>query len=159
MNNKKTIYILLPLVLALWGYITYRIFEQVNPEVEISNSVLPPIQNNEKEIKSEAFKLIANYSDPFLKHLEQYNEFNEEEKQNANQNLNNNRIPAWNWPNMSYGGCIKNKNRMVGILQINSKNLLVQEGKSYDDFMVSKMYADSIVMKRDEMKRTVWKNK
>ena len=48
---------------------------------------------------------------------------------------------------------------MVGILQINSKNLLVQEGKEYADFKVDKIYSDSIVMKREDMKRTFRKNK
>jgi len=157
MNNKKTIYVLLPVVLALWGYITFRILKQVNPEVEISASALPKMKSLNNETKAEEFKLLINYPDPFLKHLAQEGE-NFENKELAQQENHVNRVYAWNWPNMSYGGCIRNKNRMVGILQINAKNILVQEGKSYDDFMVYKMYADSIVMKRDEEKRTVWKN-
>jgi hypothetical protein len=59
---------------------------------------------------------------------------------------------------MNYGGCIQNKNKMVGLLQLNAKHLLVQEGKTYEKFIIEKLYADSIVIKRETEKRTIRKN-
>lgn len=156
MSNKKTIYVLLPLVLALWGYIIYRVLEQANPTVDLPNSELPQIRSKVVSNTTDDFSLLLNYPDPFLKHLRI--EANES-MENSPQNLQVNQVYVWNWPNMTYGGCIVNKKKIVGILQINSKNLLVQEGKEYEDFKVDKIYSDSIVMKREDMKRTFRKNK
>ena len=67
MNNKKNLYILLPLVLGLWGYIAFRIFVQVNPDVEtLPMDKLPLLEKNKKEEKKE-YVLYLNYSDPFFK--------------------------------------------------------------------------------------------
>ena len=155
MSNKKTIYVLLPLVLILWGYIIYRVLEQANPDVDLPNSELPAIRSKLASDITDDFSLLLNYPDPFLKHLRI------EENgalENTPENSQMNQVYVWNWPNMTYGGCIVNKKKIVGILQINSKNLLVQEGKEYEDFKVDKIYSDSIVMKREDMKRTFIKN-
>lgn len=156
MSNKKTIYVLLPLVLALWGYIIYRILEQANLTVDLPNSELPQIRSKVVSNTTDDFSLLLNYPDPFLKHFKV--EANES-MENAPQDLQVNQVYVWNWPNITYGGCIVNKKKIVGILQINSENLLVQEGKVYEDFKVNKIYSDSIVMKREDMKRTFRKNK
>lgn len=154
MNNKKTKYVLLPLVLLLWGYIAYRIFEQVNPEIEIENSVRPRLNPMVESKAEDTYKLLLDYPDPFLKHIRIKKEKAEKEKQQTIVN----RVYAWNWPNMNYGGCIQNKNKMVGLLQLNAKHLLVQEGKTYEKFIIEKLYADSIVIKRETEKRTIRKN-
>ena len=84
-----------------------------------------------------------------------------QEESPKNEEINTNGYQSqrtmWNWPNMSYGGCIKNKKKMVAILKINSKNLLVQEGKIYDDFLIQKVYNDSIIIVRDTLVKKVYK--
>jgi hypothetical protein len=155
MNSKKTIYILLPLAVVIWGFIIFRVMEQVDPDVEISGSVLPVPKFQGDSLQKKGFKLLLNYADPFLS--------NEVEREmdlipEQNPNPESHKMRTWYWPNMQYGGCIQNKRKAVGILQLNSKNLLVQEGKVYDGYEVSKIYTDSIVMKREKEKRTVRKN-
>lgn len=147
-------YILLPLVLILWGYIIYRIMVQSGPEIELSDSELPRLQNNSKANEKQSFQLYLDYQDPFLKTAIQKNE-NPEGEQVEHQVQR--RLHTWNWPNFNYNGCIQNHKKVVGILQINSKNLLVQEGKVYEEFKVYQLFQDSIILEREGEKRTIIK--
>ena len=156
MNNKKTIYLLLPLVLLLWGYIIYRVVEQTNTEVEVAGAELPRLQPAAKAGDKKTFQLLLDYQDPFLKTISQNNLNPEADK--AGKQAPKRRLHVWNWPNFTYNGCIQNHKKVVGILQINSKNLLVQEGKTYHEFNVYKLFPDSIIMERDGEKRTILRN-
>jgi hypothetical protein len=65
-SNKKT-YILLTLVLIIWGLLAFRIVKTLNPTEENSD----PIQITELDIpkvkiKRDTFSIDGNYRDPFL---------------------------------------------------------------------------------------------
>jgi hypothetical protein len=156
MNNKKTIYILLPLVLILWGYIIYRVVDQAKPEIDLSNSELPRLQVNSNQNEQESYQLLLDYQDPFLKTAIANNQ--NAEKEQAEAQVRRRGLHAWNWPNFTYNGSIQNHKKVVGLLQMNSSNLLVQEGKVYQEFKVFKLFPDSIIMERGGEKRTVVKN-
>ena len=149
-------YILLPLVLILWGYIIYRLVDQANPEVNLSNSELPRLQINSNEDKEQSYQLFLDYQDPFLKSTNTKVK-TPEDKQEGNHNQVR-RLHAWNWPNFTYNGSIQNHKKVVGLLQMNSSNLLVQEGKIYNEFKVYQLFPDSIIMEREGEKRTVVKH-
>lgn len=157
MNKKNNIYVLLPLVLGLWGYIAFRIFIQINPNTEVESKRFSVSESINEEQKLD-FKLINDYPDPFLKHILAHQTDQNIKKEEPEQSYQKN-LTYWNWPNMSYGGCIRNKKRTVGLLQINSKHLLVQKGKVYEEFLIDQLYADSIVVKRESQKRTILKIK
>lgn len=63
MSKKNTTYILIGLVVLIWGLIGYKIIESFSQEEEIVSTydVLP-----QKEAK-EDYALVLNYPDPFLK--------------------------------------------------------------------------------------------
>ena len=64
-KNTKT-FILLVLVIGIWGFIGYKIIKSLNPNVEpikqISDVHFKPVEYNQKD----TFSIIANYRDPFL---------------------------------------------------------------------------------------------
>jgi hypothetical protein len=66
MKNKKSIYLLLPLVLVIWGAVMYQFFSFSNEDnsnvVPQENMVLKPIVFK----KQEPVKIDVNYRDPFL---------------------------------------------------------------------------------------------
>lgn len=67
MKKEKKTYLLLVIVLAIWGVLGFQIFKAVNP----SEDVLPIYANTEKidiikPKKRDTFSLLANYRDPFL---------------------------------------------------------------------------------------------
>jgi hypothetical protein len=66
MKNKKNIYILLPLVLFVWGAVLYQVFSFTNHDEIISSNnpefIIKPLKIKERE----AFVINVNYRDPFL---------------------------------------------------------------------------------------------
>jgi hypothetical protein len=66
MKNKKSIYILLPVVLLVWGLVAYQFFSFSSNEVKVgknpNNFVFKPVQFKPKD----TFTINVNYRDPFL---------------------------------------------------------------------------------------------
>lgn len=66
MKNKKNIYILLPIVLFVWGGVLYQVFSFTNTE-EVISSASPEFTIKPLKIKKrQAFAINVNYRDPFL---------------------------------------------------------------------------------------------
>ena len=64
MKNKKLKYILIPLVLVVWGVVLIRIFSYLRPSD--SEIILPQKQAvKSKQKKQDSFTLLLNYPDPF----------------------------------------------------------------------------------------------
>ena len=70
MKNKKLTYILVPLVLIVWGLIIYRIFNTIHntDDSPLLNTPIATI-NGEKNTLLDTFSLQLNYRDPFLGNL------------------------------------------------------------------------------------------
>lgn len=67
MKKQNKTYLLLAVVLGIWGIIGYKFFSAVNPDApEIaqvtSDQVFVPKQMKEREV----FSIVADYRDPFL---------------------------------------------------------------------------------------------
>lgn len=67
MKNKKTLYLLVPLVVGLWGLIGYRIWSTVQPTEEAVEPIaLAPISRAAVDTAA-VYVPTLNYADPFLK--------------------------------------------------------------------------------------------
>lgn len=66
MKNKKNIYILLPLVLFVWGAVLFQVFSFAKSDdiIPIANSefTIKPLKINQRQ----SFAINVNYRDPFL---------------------------------------------------------------------------------------------
>ena len=66
MKNKKNIYILLPVVLFVWGSVLYQLFSFTNTDeispAEKSEFIIKPLKIKERQ----TFAINVNYRDPFL---------------------------------------------------------------------------------------------
>jgi len=66
MKNKKSIYILLPLVLLVWGAVLFQVFSFTKSDeiIPITNSefTIKPLKINQRQ----SFDININYRDPFL---------------------------------------------------------------------------------------------
>ncbi|HAA10695.1 MAG TPA: hypothetical protein DCE41_02965, partial [Cytophagales bacterium] len=67
MKNKKTLYLLVPLVVGLWGLIGYRVWDAVKPEEEEIDpiSIVPLAASQADSVALYVPDL--QYPDPFLK--------------------------------------------------------------------------------------------
>ncbi|GET22011.1 hypothetical protein [Prolixibacter denitrificans] len=151
LKNKKLIYLLLPLVLLIWGLIFYRIYtnlhgkqvnssfrKQVTKEIDVSN-------NEEKP------ELSLNYPDPFLKSVSGKTV----EKQAGNQRSNS-QSQAVNWPMITYRGMVrgeKSKAKVMGFLCVGTKDLLVHKGDVANELTVLRIAKDSIQLENRGEKR------
>ncbi|RXP46371.1 hypothetical protein EC396_14230 [Lutibacter sp. HS1-25] len=67
MKSKKNIYILLPVVLIVWGIIGYKLFSAINPSTGLQTTPTNLVDFKPETIENEAtYTLNLNYRDPFL---------------------------------------------------------------------------------------------
>lgn len=149
MNKKKVNYILIPVVLLIWGYIAYIIINGFSKEEKTFtiNNRLSPIEID--SVKSDSFVLQANYIDPFLKN-KTYQTSRSSSKIISKPKINTPKKevikPSVNWNFIHYHGRIKNQKtgKHVAMMNISGKDYLINEGESKDDVKLIKLLEDSI---------------
>ncbi|WP_321515383.1 hypothetical protein [Marinifilum fragile] len=147
MKGKRGLYILLPAVIVLWGYIGYKIYTQIiTPVQEIAEPQFKSIDFRSKSEK-EVFDLDLKYSDPFLKQVAGSKE--KKEKNEASKSKKR----TWMWPQIVYKGCIENHKKTVGLLRFDNREYLVQKGMLVKEFQVKSVSKDSLVMEREGERR------
>jgi len=148
MKGKKGIYILLPAVALLWGYIGYKIYNQVKtPEQGIAEPVFKALKFEPKTSK-QSFELNLRYADPFLKQTEKV------QKEADGEISAKNKKRTWIWPQITYKGCIENHKKTVGMLRLNNKEYLVQNGMLIEKFTIKRIDRDSLIVEREGERRS-----
>ncbi|OFZ01407.1 MAG: hypothetical protein A2491_19650 [Bacteroidetes bacterium RIFOXYC12_FULL_35_7] len=177
MKNKKLRYILLPLVLIVWGLVFYKVYEYVKEDPLPINE---QIKKNSKKTHlntRDTILLVADYRDPFLGKIihqisfENSNEVTNRiyekksssggEKENLKIKQENKAITKTNnWPTVIYSGIIINQknSKKTALLKINNKEKMVSEGEIIDDMKIEKIYPDSLILKLNDGYRNVLKN-
>lgn len=157
MKNKKLIYILLPLVIIVWGTIFYKIFYNTSREEELTDEILPQ-KNIAATTVSDTFSIIANYRDPFLGIIvHNENNVNEAPKQKV---LSQPKIEqVVQWPNIVYGGMIKNQQstKQLALVKINGKENIIKAGEMVGTIELVKIYKDSVEVKMGKERKVVRK--
>ena len=114
MKKKKTLYMMLPLVILVWGFVFYQLFgsffgtpnyavEKVEQKISIA------------EIKKDTFLIVADYRDPFLgKKMKVRSSFSSSASQGTKPIRNIKQPKAEKaWPVIIYKGMIKNNNILI----------------------------------------------
>lgn len=168
MKNKKFTYILIPLVLVLWGTIVYRIFHTVNNNNSTTlmdkDSSVSTIQG---QIVPDTFSIHPDYNDPFQRqkaknpnsskiHIQAVTNHSQEQ-QNTKQAIN--QIVALTWPNIIYNGLVKNQksNKQLAILQVNGQSNIMQVGDIIADVKLVKITTDSVELVFQNTKKAIKK--
>lgn len=155
MKNKKSLYILLPLVIIIWGTLFWKIFVGSR-----SNASQPPKaiikEVKDEEVTKERVELNLNYEDPFLKSFAVGQPSPEVEKPKPKQKVN--RVVAW--PMLEYHGLIKSHSteKTVGMLNINNKKYLVHNKEVVQGISVVAIFPDSIVLINQSDQRSFKRN-
>lgn len=153
-KNKKWIFILLTLVILIWGHIGWTIYQQFKGQEKSENiaDYLTPKRLNSSQ-KVEEYKLLLSYSDPFLKKTHQ-----PKIKESATMNKKEN-VPIQYfspqktespWPKITYKGNITNAStgRTVAVLSVNKHNGLLSVGEKLQNISVEAIHHDSIFLKK-----------
>lgn len=151
MKNKRTTYILIISVVAVWGIIFYRIFTATQAAEPVSFN-LPASKASYESLydyqMKDTFTLALNYRDPFLGG-EPQSEIPVTTVPREPAGFVMNAIaapPPVNWEIIRYTGYIMNPNirRAVAIMNINGKEYMLSEGQKADGVTLIKSYRDSV---------------
>lgn len=148
MKNKKNIYILLPIVLLVWGGVLYQVFS-FTAEEEIKT-----VANHEFTIKPlkikkrKTFRINVNYRDPFLgkmyapeKTLKKIPSSKANKKPKPQETLV--------WPTIQYKGIISDikDKKKVFILIIDGKNYYMKTGDTQNEVFLKEGDKESVYVK------------
>ena len=165
MKNKKIAYLLLPLVIFIWGAIAYKIIRNYlgnnSPEI-LFNQNENIIQSKNK---IDTFSLLLNYPDPFLKNQVASNyqpSNNNPQKTTTNKTTTANNKKENNpvkWPTILYCGNIKNKNnnKICSIIKINGTENIMYVGEVCNEVRLVKVFKDSVIVNYKNQNKTIIK--
>lgn len=153
MKNKKTLYILLPLVAVIWGIIFYRIFSGVSNKNDAPGLKQTFFNDTSVAVAADTFTLIADYRDPFLGRLPSSEK--PQIRVASQPRPAPVPLPPTQWPAISYSGLVKNQksNKLVALVNINNQGSLMAPGQVLNEVTLLKVFKDSIeVQYRGEKK-------
>lgn len=140
MKSKKSIYILLPLVLIIWGVLGYRLFSFFgNEEEPIENDLTFQVQNIAYKAP-DSVKIVVDYRDPFSGKLSDGNNSNKLKISNLRKPKTETILSnkEENKPIIVYRGLVsdtKNKNK-VFMFSVDNKTYLLEKGQTENDIKV-----------------------
>ncbi|TKG88108.1 hypothetical protein EYV94_27630 [Puteibacter caeruleilacunae] len=149
-KSKTNIYILLPVVIALWGTIFYKVFWGNGGDEPLLMEVQPVNMKVSKQVEASTdFQLKLNYADPFLG-----TQYVKKKVAVATKKSKPSRNRALaNWPGVSYNGCISNDKGELAHLLINGRTSLVAKDAIVNEISVLEITADSILLKCQSEKK------
>lgn len=148
MKNKRTLYILFPVVILVWGIIIYRVigaFSDPAPEIQAVTYSKDSSVFIQKE--RESFSLSPIIRDPFLD--KRY-----VEKSIQTPKTPSIRKPAVTWPSIQYKGSVTGASGSVYILSINGQDQLLQKGESSNEVTVVKGSTVSVTLRYKNQRKT-----
>jgi hypothetical protein len=154
LKNKKTLYILIPVNILVWGFFVYRFYSAFTE----SNVPLSPVQT--KAIKvlelkdSVTYKLSMDYKDPFLKdskreYVRNYSNVGQQPKKVVQVKTPTVVIPPKQLPDVKYLGLIKNNSSglTTALVSVNGQSKLIKQNEVIDGITFKTFNQDSLVAK------------
>jgi hypothetical protein len=149
MKNKKSIYILLPVVLLVWGVVIFQFFSFTTPDVVLDNTVLELNIKPFKLKERSTFSVDVNYRDPFLGKVYAVNEASKVKKDVVKVKKKPKPEETIVWPTILYKGLIsdvKGKNKTFMIV-ISGKNHFMKVGETENEIFLKDGDKESIYVK------------
>lgn len=155
-KSKKTLILLIPLVVGIWGLIGYRVFKMTRSSGdEFAYSANSRISSDSLMVKK-LIPLKLNYPDPFLKEQAPENA-NEKEFSSLFAKNPEPQKPTIKWPDFVFKGTVGNGHEKLGILEIDHQRTLVNEGFKKDNYQIQYIYNDSIRITCESDTKTFYK--
>ncbi|WP_264536593.1 hypothetical protein [Flavobacterium sp. N1736] len=149
MKNKKNIYILLPLVLFVWGAVLFQVFSFAKSDetIPLSNSefTIKPLKINQRQ----SFAINVNYRDPFLGKAYAPQTAISLKKNNSKSSQPAKPKETLVWPTILYKGMIsdtKDKTKIF-MLIIDNKNYYMKIGDTENEIFLKSGDKESVYVK------------
>ncbi len=157
-KNKKLTYILLPIVIGVWGLIIYRIFAVASPD-----SPTPRFADSQAEAASsqlpDTFHLLANYPDPFLGRIVQEKRFSSGKPVLKKEGPKPVVKAQQAWPAITYVGMIKNQksSKQLVMVQIDGVSNVMKAGDNAGGIALTRIFRDSVELAMGKDRKIVKK--
>jgi hypothetical protein len=165
MKSKKSMYVLLPVVLGIWGTIGWKIYTGLQDKTQADAAPQKAASLLIDDAQADSIPLVAQYRDPFLdgsvaprvQHASQ-----DQKKQGVQANpLPKQTLvetPA-QWPQIAYNGLIKRngEEKVVGFLNVDGQSHFVKPGDKAGAVTVVKLWKDSIQVSWNKLQRVIRK--
>lgn len=159
MKNKKNIYILLPLVLGIWGLLIYNFFSYLNPEEIVLPEDNFQISDEIKYTEPDTTTIDINHRDPFSgKMTTKYSEADERKVTNVSSVKSNSEGPKVEDDlKIQYKGIVSDVSDKVKVFMviINGKTFLMKQGDKELDIKLIKGNRESIVISNKGKQNTI----
>jgi hypothetical protein len=144
MKNKKATYLLLFVVLIIWGFIVFRIYRTVNPSDEKKMNVSIGSILTDTRV-TDTFSIAASYRDPFLNHYVAVSHSVRRSRPVPVQLPQLPKAPV-RWPDVKFLGTISNNKlaKKIILVSINGRDNLMREGETVNDLSLLKIAKDSV---------------
>lgn len=154
MKNKKNIYILLPIVLFIWGIVIYQFFSFTTPEDGLIENTSAELNIKPFKVKERtAFSINTAYRDPFLgkTYADPTAITNSTHKKNtaARHKKQTAQEESIVWPSIHYKGTIsdsKQKNKLY-IMVIDGQNFYMKKGDTQNEIFLKDGDKESVYVK------------
>jgi len=155
-NDKRTLVILVPVVILVWGVIVWRVLAGIQPE-ESKTIVRRSIKVRETPKRT----LLLNYADPFVldkgksKHLLKRVIKPVERTRKRTKQIVKPKEPEKQWPEVVYLGIIKNLStkKHTAILKMGQSTEMVVVGQSWNTLTVIECEEDSVQLGFEKQKK------
>lgn len=152
------VYVLVPLVMVVWGIIFYRVFAGLKDDSLNEPMFLYNTMEGDNAHKPDTFALIAEYRDPFLSGSVPLTKRVENTSSVGNRkslSQTDNQLIA---PDVQYYGIISNaKNwNLVGLIKFQGKEYIVKEGEVIiSQFKIVRLLKESVVLMYKDHKYSI----
>lgn len=160
LKNKKALYVLIPLVLIIWGLITYRIYESLKDDTP--DYVMEPgsAEAVVEMLTPDTFSILADYRDPFLGRARAARpKANPGKARKTPKPVVKKPEPVLRWPAITYGGMIRNQKtgKLIAMVKINGEDNLMAVGNIASAVRLVHVYPDSIKVALGKAEKVVVK--
>ncbi|MFT6637653.1 MAG: hypothetical protein ACJAYP_000209 [Flavobacterium sp.] len=156
MKSKKSIYILLPLVLGIWGMIAFQFFSYSSNDAQQVNTNMPLVSNVNYKMP-DSIIIDVNYRDPFTGTLSSTNRKAIKTNVSAKSSSLNLQSKVKDELQITYKGLVSDtsdKNKVFMVL-ISGKTYLMKKGQTEENVQLVKGNRSSIVVKVEGKQKTI----
>lgn len=149
MKNKKTIYILLPVVLLVWGKVVYQFFSFANSDKILENTPIDLYIKPFKIKERDTFSINVNYRDPFLGKMFVTELSVDSKKKTTKIKKVSKQENLIIWPSIIYKGIVADtkNNIKIYMLIIGGKTCLMKKGETENEVFLKDGDNESIYVK------------
>lgn len=148
MKNKKTLYLLIPLVLVIWGLILHKVFTHSRGDALLVCRV--QVSAEENLVDTTRYVLRLGYPDPFLRSAPKSSSARPESKPQKNNRIKQIELSSTQTisrpKGLVYHGIVSGKQESVGLLELEGKQTLVRPNDQLGSYLVKAVEADHLTI-------------